>query len=483
MTGTRQGSETAHPNWFAAERPTRNLGAQAFAFIASRGVLLASTVLVAHAVGIGDYGVFALAMVVFQAGILLRDAGLGQALIVIGREHPSLAWPAFLGASVLGFTLAALMASLADPITGLLGLPASGQLRILALAFGIGSLGIASNATLEGQLRFQARAFVDIVSYGALGVVTVLGLRAGWGVNSLAAGYVAQGVSQSIVAITLAPPWTARISGGSAPIGHLVRYASLLWAGALLTYLASNLDNALVGRLGGSIPLGIYALAYTLGTTLTISPSQVLNRVALPYYARDAHDPIQLRRAFDTILPLSASAATVPAIAVMALAPEIASTIFGKPAAVGPLVILSAFGVARSAAMAIGTAANGIGLARHLTVSAFLNVVMMCVTVPVGFEVAGPAGVAVAVLVSIVFSSVVVAYKVARAGASLAGLIAPLALAAVSGVGALLLQNGDTLPLRLGLAAIAMIIAGLMIRSHIHPDFGRSRPPEDLAGA
>lgn len=476
MTATTPGGDPTHPNWFAAERPTRNLSAQAVAFVASRGVLVASTILVAHAVGISDYGVFALAMVVYQGGLLLRDAGLGQALIVLGRDHPSLAWPAFLGISALGFALAAAMALLADPITSVLGLPAADQLRILAVAFGIGSLGIASNATLERQLRFQARAVVDVVSYSALGAVTVLGLLAGWGVNSLAAGYVAQGVSQAGLAIALAPPWAARVPGQAAPFGHLLRYAALLWLGALLTYLATNLDNALVGRLGGAVPLGIYALAYTLGTTLTISPAQVLNRVALPYYARDARDPDRLRTALGTILPLSAASATVPAILVMAVAPEIASVIFHQTSAVAPLVILSVFGVVRSATIGIGTAANGIGLARHATVSAWLNVMIMAVAVPAGYELAGPAGVAVAVLVSISVSSLVMAWQLARrAHASYGGLVAPLALSAVAGVAALLLQDLASLPLRLGLAAVAIVGAGFMIRSHIKPARGSSR--------
>jgi PST family polysaccharide transporter len=484
VTATASGGESVGLNWFATERPTKKLGAQAIAFIASRGVLVASTVLVAHAVGIADYGVFALAMVVYQGGLLLRDAGLGQALIVLGRDHPSLAWPAFVGISVVGFALAAAMALLADPITAVLGLPASGQLRILALAFGIGSLGIASNATLERQLRFQARAVVDIVSYSALGGVTVLGLLAGWGVNSLAAGYVAQGILQAIVAIALAPPWTARVPGNAAPIGHLLRYATLLWLGALLTYLATNLDNATVGRLGGSVPLGIYALAYTLGTTLTISPAQVLNRVALPYYARDVRDPGRLRTALDTILPLSASAAVVPAILVMAVAPEIASAIFRQPSAVAPLVILSVFGVVRSAAMGIGTAANGIGLARHATTSAWLNVMIMAVAVPVGFELAGPAGVACAVLVAISASSMVMAWQLVRhAHASLRGLVAPLTLSVVAGLAALLLQDRGSLPLRLGLAAIEIVVAGLLIQSHVQLDWRQSHQPEHSAGA
>ena len=458
------------PNWFAAERPTRNLGAQAVAFLASRGVLISSTVLVAHVVGISDYGVFALAMVVYQAGLLLRDAGLGQALIVIGRGHPALAWPAFLAISAAGISLAAVMTALADPITGLLGLPASTQLRILAMAFGIGSLGVTSNAMLEQNLRFQARAVVDVVSYASLGVTTVLGLLAGWGVDALAAGYVAQGITQAGLAIALAPPWAAGLHVGAGPVKDLIRYASLLWLGAFLVYLASNLDNALVGRLGGAEPLGVYALAYTLGTTLSISPAQVLNRVALPYYARDAQDLYRLRTALTTILPLSAVSATVPSMVTIALAPELASAVFHRPSATAPLVILCVYGVARATMIGFGTAANGIGLARYATASSWANVMIMAVAVPVGFEAAGPSGVAVAILAAILVSSILLLVPLVRhTGASLIGLVPPFALAGAAGLAGLLLQDPGSLPVRLGLAAVGLALAGLIAWPRIRP--------------
>jgi hypothetical protein len=168
----------------------------------------------------------------------------------------------------------------------------------------------------------------------------------------------------------------------------------------------------------------------------------------------------------------------------MAVAPEIASAIFRQPSAVAPLVILSLYGVVRSATIGIGTAANGVGLARDATTSAWLNVMMMAVAVPVGFELAGPSGVAFAVLVSISVSSVVVSVQLARrTRASFGGLVAPLALTAVAGLAALLLQDRGSLPLRIGLAAIEIVVAGFLIQSHVQLDWGRLRRPEHSADA
>ena len=161
-------------SWFVVERPTRKIAAQIIAFGVSRGVLLLATIVTARTTDVASYGVFALSVVVFQAGILLRDAGLGQALIILGGRERGLTLVAAIAIALFGVALALVDAWLfAVPLTSIFGLSeAAPSLRILALAFAVGSFGIASNATLERELRFVARSGVDIISYSALGVVT-----------------------------------------------------------------------------------------------------------------------------------------------------------------------------------------------------------------------------------------------------------------------------------------------------------------------
>ncbi len=101
------------------------LAVQLTALVVSRGVLLGATVAVARAAGVSDYGTFALALVIFQAGLLLRDAGLGQALIILGGDSHGLTWRAFIGISCVGALLALAMGIFAGPITNALGLPDS----------------------------------------------------------------------------------------------------------------------------------------------------------------------------------------------------------------------------------------------------------------------------------------------------------------------------------------------------------------------
>ena len=409
--------------WLASDLPSGKIFAQLVSHVATRAILLSSTVLVAWTVGATGYGLFALGLVLYQAGVLLRDAGLGQSLIIAGANDPGGTLRAFTVSAIVGISLAALIAALSDAFTRLVGLPESAPVvRVLALAFAVGSLGIASAAALERDLRFRARASVEVTSYLALGLVTVAGLYLGWGALALAWGYVAQATVQAASAIALVPPWRER--GRGTRVRSLARYGRLLWASALLTYLATNIDNVVVASIGGANAIGIYALSYTVGTMIAISLAQVLNRVALPYYARASDDAGRLAT-FSSVVPLSTALAILAATPVIVLAPEISRLVIGPTAPAAPLAILAAYGIVRALGVALGTALNGSGAAQSVTRVAAVNVALIAVLVTPGYVIAGPSGVAVVVLASLVGSIVLLEGALGRYGASLSFLKAP----------------------------------------------------------
>lgn len=421
-------------------------------------ILLASTLVVARAVGVAAYGLFALGLVFYQAGLLVRDAGLGQALIILGATDASMTWRTFVGASSIGILVAGLIAGMSEGVTSALGLPqAAPFVAILAIAFGVGSLGVASNAALERDLRFKARAVIEVSSYVALGVVTVCGLVLGWGAIALACGYVAQGAVQATLAIILVPPWRHR-APGTVRFRVFARYGGFLWVSSVLTYVATNVDNVAVAALGGAAAIGVYALSYTLGTMIAISLAQVLNRVALPYFAR-ASDGARRLAIFTSIAPLSTALAVLAAAPVIVLAPEIGEALLGSAAPFEPLAILAAYGVARAAGIAVGTALNGSGAARSVTVSAVLNATTIVLMVVPAFRVGGIIGVAVMVLGSAIATLLVLRRPTHQLGASLAFLTLP-----AIGVGTLVVLVANPVgaapgPLRVAAGVAAMLMA------------------------
>ena len=161
------------------------------------------------------------------------------------------------------------------------------------------------------------------------------------------------------------------------------------------------------------------------GNPLPRREGQVLNRVALPYYARAA-DVAAKRQTFASVVPLSTALAILGAAPVIALTPEIRDLLLGPDAPDAPLAILAAYGVARAVGVAIGTALNGSGAARVVTWGAALNTGLIAILVVPGYRVAGPSGVAVVVLVALVASIAAMRGATTRHCGSLAFLRTPI---------------------------------------------------------
>jgi len=389
--------------WLTVPGSASQIVVQGVAFALTRAALLLASVLTARIAGVEAYGSVAIGLVVYQAGVLLRDAGLGQAVVILGQRR-GLAWAAFIIATVVGTCVGGAMWASAQVVSTLVGVPGATQpIRLLAVAFAVGSVGVVPNGMLERRLRFSARAVIDVLAYGALLVTTLACLRAGLWVEALAVGYLVQSLVQSVIAVALARPWTDRGAPFGAILG-LARYGSLLWASAAFAYLSANLDNLIVAWLGGPSAVGAYALFYSVATMITIAPSQVVNRVALAHYGRAVADRNAIERAARGALRLSAGLSFLPAAAIALTAPEVAAVAAGPAAPAVALVVLAAYGLARSVGICLGTVLNGVGLARHGVTGAALNATLMTVLIPLGYLMGGLPAAAAAVLAAMLVS-------------------------------------------------------------------------------
>jgi PST family polysaccharide transporter len=302
---------------------------------------------------------------------------------------------------------------------------------------------------------------IDVVAYTALTVVTLGCLAAGLGAAALAWGFVAQALVLTLLGVALAPPWRDR--GGSVrAVLRVVRYSVILWLGAALSFLGANIDNLLVALLAGASALGVYALCYSVGNTITIGLAQVLNRVALPYYGRDRYDPDAAPRTIRSVFLVAVAVAAIPAFMIAAVSPEIADFLFGSAEAAPVLALLAAYGVARAGAISVGTALNGIGEAGLTVQGSAANVVLMVVLIPPLLTIAGPAGVAAAVLGAVLVSLVFVTLRAGQRLA-IAGETIRLSIAIVTCVAIVAVLSAASLPLgvRIAVAAMPCVVIGL----------------------
>lgn len=228
-----------------------------------------------------DFGLIAMANVVIGLTNQLSRFGVGPAVI----QRPALRPTTLTTATTLSWSLGAI------GTVGIVALaPAAGWayddpdvvpvLAVLAVAVGINSLGLVSEAMLRRELRFRRLVTIEVASYaiGYLGVGIGSAL-AGAGVWSL----VATTLTQALIKTT----WLlasdrrgARLGWNRAEARAIAGFGSQVTGIGLLHYAAFSLPTVAIGRVLGAGPLGQYNRAdvmvnYPLGK-LSGSISQVM---------------------------------------------------------------------------------------------------------------------------------------------------------------------------------------------------------------
>lgn len=130
----------------------------------------------------------------------------------------------------------------------------------------------------------------------------------------------------------------------------LIGYGKWVTLGWIMGYLAEQFDDILVGRMLGTVSLGIYQMAFKLSVLPSTELSEVISKVIFPVYSKIAADKDRLKKAvFKTTGVLVAI--SLPITAVVILFPEtIVRIALGEQwlEAVFPLRILALYGFIRS---------------------------------------------------------------------------------------------------------------------------------------
>lgn len=166
-----------------------------------------------------------------------------------------------------------------------------------ALVIFLTGISIQHLAILQRQMRFVAFATIDI---GAVALGLSAAIFAAW----RGAGYWALVVNQVVFSVTTIggawtacrwrPSWPERTSG----VDSILKYGGNLTGYSLTSFVAQNLDNALIGKFWGAYQLGIYSRAYQM---LLMPIGQIimpLATVAVPALSRLADAPERYRNAY-----------------------------------------------------------------------------------------------------------------------------------------------------------------------------------------
>ena len=314
--------------------------------VAATGVQLGITAVTARLLSPSDFGLFAIANVVFVMGANIAGVGLILAIVrepVLDKEVIGSAVMLSVCVAVALAGIGILVAPLAWLLSGAAGSGAlQGLLRLISLAILISGIGVPAQALMQRELHFRELGFVHLAALVlGMGAVTIVLSLSGEGPRSLAYGSIAY------VAIVSAGCWWRRreqwsISWRGTHILRLGLVAMQMSLVRMLEGLWTQIPLIIANTQLSSFDVGLYQRAQSLVDTGIQATSGRVSSVIFPAIAsRQDHD--QLLRELTPPLIGIYSLLLFPATAfVVVMASDIVALMLGPGwhDATGPLILI-----------------------------------------------------------------------------------------------------------------------------------------------
>ena len=227
-----------------------------------------------------DFGLVGMIAVFTGFATSLADFGLGAAIIQKPSPSHSHLNSVFWLNIAAGTLLTVLFTGVAPLISGFYHEPRLTLLTAaLASTFLLGSAGVVQNALLSKSINFRARFWIESTATFVSGIAAVGLALAGAGVWGLVGQLIVLSATRTGM-LWLRSPWRPSWSFSGDTTWELLGFARHMATFNSIIYWENNIEKVAIGRLIGSVPLGVYNLAEGLmrtpSTALTTSAGDVM---------------------------------------------------------------------------------------------------------------------------------------------------------------------------------------------------------------
>jgi O-antigen/teichoic acid export membrane protein len=361
-------------------------------------ISLATTLLLARLLSPTDYGLMEIAMMFIGFISFFNEIGMGAAIVQktdLTASEVNGCFAIAIGFSVV-LCLAAVLAS--GYIAVFFKHPQlQGMISALAVGFILGAFGAVPEAFLRKEMHFKAIAGVTILSILIQSAVGICLALSGFGVWSLVWGSLVAATVSSIGFFVLSP-WRPKGRYGIREAVGLAVYGMHVTTTRVFWFMYSNADRAIVGKVLGPAPLGIYGMAFSLATLPNSQITTLVINVASPLFAKLQND---LPRLSSVVLKLTRGIAyvTYPALlGMLACSHELIMVILGPKwiDCLIPFGALCIMGLIKSVDPLLSQVLTSIGNVRKLAAYTALCAAVMSIAFLAGAWLDGLRGVSIA---------------------------------------------------------------------------------------
>jgi O-antigen/teichoic acid export membrane protein len=299
-------------------------------FVTGKALNFAGIAILARLLAPDDFGRLAVVTLVLAFLNGLSNLGVQQAVVQRLDEGPAILNAAFTLRLSRGLALFAVLFAGAPTVAVFFeDARLTPLVRAMACIFPLVAFENVGVFLFFRRLDFRARALYEIASESLRLVATVLLALLWRDVWALILGQVVGALAATSLSYAM-HPFRPRVEWHWSVMRELLSYGKFITGSALTYFILAQGDNAVVGKVLGSFPLGYYSLAYTLALSPHAAVGDTLNRVLLPAYATIQRQDARLRSGFLEIRQLSA-AAVLPLAALLAMAaPEVVGVLLGE---------------------------------------------------------------------------------------------------------------------------------------------------------
>ncbi|MFN8108248.1 MAG: lipopolysaccharide biosynthesis protein [Thermoleophilia bacterium] len=247
---------------------------------------LAVVAILARLLSPNDFGLVALATMFTALLDVVRDLGLGQALVIAKHEDDdAVANTVFRWGMLIGFCIWGLTIAISPLVAAFFHKPAvTPILIVLGTVFPLRALSLTHYSIAQKQLDFRSRTIAELINTGGRGVVGVALAFMGFGAWSLVLSFVA-GTAMFTVALWVLVKWRPRWHAATVPVKSLLMFGGVLTMVDILAAVLYSVDVFVIGKMIGQEQLGLYSMATRLPELVVLNLSMSLGLVLFPAFA------------------------------------------------------------------------------------------------------------------------------------------------------------------------------------------------------
>lgn len=249
-----------------------------------------------------DFGLLGMAVVAIGFLEVFKDIGLGASIVhkkdVSSEEKSTIFWTNVM----LGGGLSVLLVISAPWISDFFSEPRlSLVLQVLSINFFIGAMSVVPDAVIQKTMDFRGFFAKNSISVLSGGVVGIYLAYKGFGVWALVIQNVVVTFLNLILSL-LVIQWMPEFVFRRRLLRPHFNFSVPVLADSSFNYWVRNIDSILVGRLLGSVSLGIYNRAYSLMLLPVRQVSSTLGRVMFPSLSLIQQDSGEMWRQYTKMI-------------------------------------------------------------------------------------------------------------------------------------------------------------------------------------